>query len=73
MSLVKEVPGSSPGWGDILFIFTLSPLGTKSQKCKTTEHPTKIGVSNYSKDVRPSFRPPHEGHDTNDARAMMEM
>ena len=34
ISPVKEVPGSSPGWGDILFIFTLSPLGTKSQKWK---------------------------------------
>ena len=45
MSPVKEVPGSSPGWGNILFIFTLSPLGTKSQKCKKTEHSPKIGVS----------------------------
>ena len=47
MSPGKEVPGSSPGWVDILFIFTLSPLGTKSQKCKKTEFPTKIGVSIY--------------------------
>ena len=30
----REVPGSSPGWGNILLFQSLSPLSTKSQKWK---------------------------------------
>ena len=42
---IKEVRGSSPCSGKTLYIFTLSPFGTESQKCIKTERPTKIGVS----------------------------
>ena len=44
----EEVPGSSPGSGKILFIFTLSPLCTKIQKCKNLNDLPKLVAWNIT-------------------------